>query len=272
MFISTKCFTVDQENQVKEIIVEEIGEDKKQFVGRCFGKFDIISEFTAASAKIASYKACNIQENASRILQQEDCIKEYRICPSLVLCNELIENEKKVRSSAKELPIRFYSLFVPISSPINLPMVLKEVKNNMRMFFTFSYFSFLLIISGDTFHEVFNDFMKFRVATNAFFLESSTYVTIDWDNKDIAGKRKIRANLLLKLNDGFGDIGDIKTNKFIKSKYMRFGSFDISLLVENETLFGMKKQILDLRRDKKKVIAHTSTSLLMEEENGTSRE
>jgi hypothetical protein len=150
--------------------------------------------------------------------------------------------------------------------------VLKEVKNNMRMFFTFSYFTFLLIISGDTFHEVFNDFTKFRVATNAFFLESSTYVTIDWDNKDIAGKRKVRANLLLKLKDGFGDIGDIEANKFIKSKYKRFGSFDISLLVENKTLFGMKKQILDLRLEKKNVISHTSTSLLVEEENGTNRE
>jgi hypothetical protein len=270
MFISTKCFAEGQEDQVKEIIDTELG-DKKQFVGRCFGKFDIITEFTAASAEVASYNACNIQKEASEVLRQKECKNDYPICSSLVLCNELIESEGVARSSPKELSIRFYSLFVPKDLPINLSRVLREVKkNNRRILVSFSYFTFLLIISGDTFHKVFDDFMEFRKVTKNFFLESSTYVAVDWENKDKPGEKNIKANLLLKLKDGFGEIDDIRLDKFIKSKYKRFGSFDISLLVEEETLFEMKSKILKLRKNKK--ISHTSASILMEEENGTNGE
>lgn len=75
MFTSTKCFARHQEDQVKAIIDGDLG-DKKQFVGRCFGKFDIITEFTAASAKVASYKACNIQEKVSLLMQQKESKKK----------------------------------------------------------------------------------------------------------------------------------------------------------------------------------------------------
>lgn len=186
------------------------------------------------------------------------------------MCNELIESEGIARNSPK-CPIRFYSLLVPKECSINLSGVLKEVKkNNMRMFVSFSYFTFLLIISGSTFYEVANDFLEFRKATKEFFSESSTYVAIDWDEADISVERKIKANVLLKLKDGFGDFHDRERDMFIKSKYKRFGSFDISLLVEEKSLFEMKKRILELRDIKK--ISHTSTSLLMEDENGTNRE
>lgn len=273
MFISTKCFSIKQENKIKEEIIDkELGRNS-QFVGRCFGKFDIIVEFEEGSAKVASYKACKMQEKASRMMQKEyKEIKEHPLCSSLVLCNEFIEPRKIERRSIKELPIRFYSLFVPKDLAINLEEVLAQVNESMRLFFSSSYFTFLLIIAGDTFYKVFDDFMNFRENTKDFFMESSTHVAIDWKNADKPfGDEKIEANVLVKLKDGFGSI-DIELDEFIKSKNKRFGSFDVSLLVEAETLFEMKKRILDLRAQYKKEIAHTSTSLLITEvKNGTSR-
>jgi len=266
MFISTKCFSIKQENRIKgEIIDKELGESR-QFVGRCFGKFDIIAEFRKKSAKVASYKACIIQERATEMIKEEyKDIEEHPICSSLVLCNEFIEPGKIERNTTKELPIRFYSLFVPKKLSINLEKVLKEVKDNMRLLFSSSYFTFLLIISGDNFYNVFDDFTIFREKTKDFFLESSTHVAIDWERKDKSfGEKKIEANILLKLKEGFGDIDNMKKDEFIKSKNKRFGSFDISLLVEDETLWEMKQKILNLRKNHEKRISHTSTSLLIE--------
>ena len=269
MFISTKCFRQDQEDRIKDIIKEEFGSSIK-FVGRCFGKFDMIAEFEEASAKVASYKACNIQERATEMIQEERKSKEHPICSSLVLCNEFLELGKTERSRSNELPIRFYSLFVPKNSTTNLEEVLAQVKENMRLLFSSSYFTFLLVIAGDTFYNVFDDFTKFRENTKEFFTESSTHVAIDWKNEDRPSEdRKIEANVLVKLKDGFGDIEGIKEDEFVKSKYKRFGSFDFSLLVEDETLWEMKRKILILRELYGKKIAHTSTSLLMERENET---
>lgn len=269
MFISTKCFRQDQEDRIKDIIKEELGSSIK-FVGRCFGKFDMIAEFEEASAKVASYKACNIQERATEMIQEERKSKEHPICSSLVLCNEFLELGKTERSRSNELPIRFYSLFVPKNSTTNLEEVLAQVKENMRLLFSSSYFTFLLVIAGDTFYNVFDDFTKFRENTKEFFTESSTHVAIDWKNEDRPSEdRKIEANVLVKLKDGFGDIEGIKEDEFVKSKYKRFGSFDFSLLVEDETLWEMKRKILILRELYGKKIAHTSTSLLMERENET---
>ena len=272
MFISTKCFRQDQEDRIKDIIKEEFGSSIK-FVGRCFGKFDMIAEFVEASAKVASYKACNIQERATEMIQEERKSKEHPICSSLVLCNEFLEPGKTERSLSNELPIRFYSLFVPKNSATHLEEVLAQVKENMRLLFSSSYFTFLLVIAGDNFYNVFDNFTKFRENTKVFFSESSAHVAINWKNGDKPSEdRKISANMLIKLKDGFGDIDDIKEDKFIKSKNRRFGSFDISLLAEAETLFDMKKRILDLRAQYKNEIAHTSTSLLITEvKNGTSR-
>jgi hypothetical protein len=270
MFISTKCFQRAQEDSINDIINEEL-RDSIQFVGRCFGKFDMIAEFEEASAKVASYKACNIQERATKMIQEERKSEEHPICSSLVLCNEFLEPGKTERSSIKEFPIRFYSLFVPKNSGINLEEVLAQVKENMRLLFSSSYFTFLLVIAGDTFYNVFDDFTEFRENTKVFFSESSTHVAIDWENEDKPSKdRKINANVLIKLKEGFGDIDDIKEDEFIKSKNKRFGSFDVSLLVEEGTLSEMKKEILELRAQYEKEIAHTSTSLLITEaKNGT---
>jgi hypothetical protein len=267
MFISTKGFRQDQENRIKDIIKEEFGSGIK-FVGRCFGKFDMIAEFEEASAKVASYKACNIQERATEMIQEERKSKEHPIGSSLVLCNEFLEPGKTERSRSNKLPIRFYSLFVPKNSATNLEEVLAQVKENMRLFFSSSYFTFLLVIAGNTFYNVFDDFTEFRENTKDFFSESSTHVAIDWKNEDKSYKdRKINANVLIKLKEGFGDIDDIKVDEFIKSINKRFGSFDISLLVAEGTLSEMKKKILKLRENRK--ISHTSTSLLMERENET---
>jgi len=263
MFISTKSFSKDEEDGVIKIMDEDLG-GSIQFVGMCFGKFDLIAEFCERSAKVASYKACNMQEKASKMLQEE-YEKENPICSSLVLCNEFIKTDERKKLNAKELPVRFYSLFVPKKVPTNLGKVLKEVKENMRLLFSSSYFSFLLIISGSSFYEVFDEFSKFRENTKDFFLESSTYVAIDWKKEDKpSGMKKIEANLFLRVKEGFGDIDDIEIDEFVKSKNKRFGSFDLSLLVEDETLWKMKQKILGLRKKYKDMISHTSTSLLIE--------
>jgi hypothetical protein len=277
MFVATKSFSEKQENKIKGIIDKELGKSI-QFVGRCFGKYDIIVEFREeSSAKVASYKACNMQEEASKMMW-EKTPKDYKIkdsiCSSLVLCREFIKTDGMKKSSIKGLPIRFYSLFVPKNIPINLDQILGEVKDNMGLFFSSSYFAFLLVISGNNFYNVFDDFSKFRESTKEFFLESSTYVAIDWKKEDIpSDKKKIEANVFLKLKDGFGNIEDIVRDDFIRSKYKRFGSFDFSLLVEDETLWEMKRKILKLRELYGKKIAHTTTSLLIEEvKNGADRQ
>jgi hypothetical protein len=270
MFIATKCPLIDQLDRVKdEIIKGELG-DSLQFVGKCFGKFDIIVEFREDSAKVASYKACTVQEKASQMVQEEFNLKDA-ICSSLVLCNEFKETKGKERSTSKDMPIRFYSLFIPKSTHFNLDKVLQEVKDNMRLLFSSSYFTFLLIISGNNFFNVFDDFTNFRENTVDFFYDSSTYVTIEWDKEDKPlGDRKIQANVLLKLEDGFGDIEDIKRGNFIKHKWKRFGSFDISLLIEADTLFEMKEKIYEVRSNEK--VSHTSTPLLVEVENETNED
>jgi len=193
MFIATKSFSEKQENKIKGRIDEELGKSI-QFVGRCFGKYDIIVEFREeSSAKIASYKACKMQEEASKMMW-EKMPKDYQIkdsiCSSLVLCREFIKTDGMKKSSIKGLPIKFYSLFVPKNTPINLDQILEEVKDNMGLFFSSSYFAFLLVISGNNFYDVFDDFSKFRESSKEFFLESSTYVAIDWEKEDIPSDKK----------------------------------------------------------------------------------
>lgn len=267
MFISTKCSTIDQLDRIKdEIIRKELGESL-QFVGKCFGKFDVIAEFREDSAKLASYKACIVQEKASGMIERDYQLQDP-FCSSLVLCNEFLEINGKKRSTRDDLPIRFYSIFIPKISDFNLSKALKEVKDNMRLLFSSSYFTFLLIISGDTFYDVFNDFKTFRENTKNSFAESSTYVTINWNSNikdNPSGDRKIQANVFLRLKKGFGDLEEIGCDDVIKCKYKRFGSFDLSLLLETETLSQMKEKIFELRDNDK--ISHTSTALLMEVEN-----
>ena len=78
MFIATKSFSEKQENRIKGIIDKELGKSI-QFVGKCFGKYDIIVEFREeSSAKVASYKACNMQEEASKMMW-EKMPKEYKM-------------------------------------------------------------------------------------------------------------------------------------------------------------------------------------------------
>ncbi len=279
MFISTKNLPEGLENKVKEVIEEELG-DKIQFVGRCFGRFDMVAEFDEKSAKVASHNVCEIQEKAADRLRRSGKAGRDPICSSLMLCNEFVaegaENENEGKSGCNPI-LKLYSFLYPRKTQVDLGKVLTElrkikeeltsIEGDANLFFSSSNYTFLLMISGNMFCKMFKQFTAFREETQDSFLESCSYVAIGWDKEDhqCEDGRLIKGYIFLKLSDGFGESG-IKENNIIKSVYKRFGWSDISLEVEAPTLYEMKRKILDLRKNYDKKIAYTSTLLLPERE------
>ena len=278
MFISTKSLSEGLENKVKEVIEEELG-DKMQFVGRCFGRFDMVAEFDEKSAKVASHKVCEIQEKAANKLRESGKeVGRDPICSSLMLCNEFVAEgaESRNEDTSSNPILKLYSFLYPRRAQVNLEdalIKLEKIREELtgiagdaNLFFSSSNYTFLLMISGNMFCKMFEQFMEFREETQDSFLESCSYVAIGWDKEDhqCEDGRSIRGYVFVKLKDGFGDSG-MKEEGIIKSVYKRFGWSDISLEVEAPTLHEMKRKILELRKNYGNVI-YTSTLLLPERE------
>ncbi|MCD6492561.1 MAG: hypothetical protein J7K36_01975 [Archaeoglobaceae archaeon] len=169
MFISTKNLSEELENKVKEAIERKV-ENKLRFVGRCFGRFDMVAEFDDRSAKVASRRVCKIQESAAKELENLHGLRDP-ICSSLMLCNEfLVDGEKSVDELDYIPPtLKLYSFLYPRKTQVNLEEVLTElekVKENLasieggaNLFFSSSNYAFLLTISGNMFCKMFEQFL-----------------------------------------------------------------------------------------------------------------
>ncbi len=280
MFISTKSLSESLENNILRVIDNEL-KGNLRFVGRCFGRFDMVAEFDEESAKVASYKVCKIQEKAAKELRKIKDVSKDPICSSLMLCNEVFDEDilSHEDTDSKYPALRLYSFLYPRKPKIDLVKILtqlidtrkslKSINGSASLFFSLSNYSFLLMISGNKFCKMFDEFMKFRAMTKDVFLESCTYVAIGIDKngemlKDLkCDNKKIKAYIFLKLKDGFGDI-NIQEGGIIKSIDKRFGWSDISLEVEAYTLYEIKRKILDLREKYRDQISNTSTLILPE--------
>jgi len=273
MFISTRNLPEDLENEVVKVITEKI-KDKLCFVGRCFGRFDIVAEFDEESAKVASYKACLIQEEAANKLKEK--AGENPVCSSLILCREFISRDKYVKDTGKVRPaLKLYVFLHPKRTRIDLEEILGEIKKvneelkktdgEASLFYSSSIYTFVLTLSGNALCQIFEQFKNFRENTIKYFSESCTYVAIglaeDGTLKDKECKKPVRAYVFVKLKKGFGDISI--DSEIIRSINKRFGWSDISVEVEAPTLYQLKKEILNWRI-KYGEIERTSTLLLPE--------
>lgn len=272
MFISTKNFTRSREDELKESILSDLG--SVVFIGRCFGRFDIVLEMIESSAKVASYKLSTAQERAAKFLKEKYGI-DNPLSSSLILCNEFI-GDKSTDESFENKPIRLYTFLRPNSLAVmgskdSLDYVYSQLEKNTRFFFSCSDYTFMLITTGNTFCDTYKDFIRFRENTQSYFLDSCTYAIINWDKEDerCDNGEPLIAQVYIKLKKGFGklELDGIEDNLQplgvrIKSISDRFGWSDTCIILEAPTLSALKKAILKIRKGDN--ILHTSTLLLPE--------
>jgi hypothetical protein len=274
MWISTKAVTDDDETFIMEFIEEELSKNKVKIVfkGNCFGRIDLILEFTHTSAKVASFIVCDLQEKLDKKLSEK--IEPNLICSSLTLCNKiLIDSEEDVIGG----PVRMYTFLRPTMENINFDKILKvmselakedkeDKKTRMELYWTTSSYAYLLVTSGKVFKDMFNKLIRFRDALKPYFSESSTHVGLSWHEQDTEGAKNINALTMVKLKSGSGSIELIedKEKKIWMVQYQRLGWSDLCLGIEKETLRAIKEAVLDLRKNHSEII-NTCTLLLPEE-------
>lgn len=266
MWISTKGILREHEEKISKIIEKKIGKNKIVFNGFCFGRFDLLVEFTEKSARVASNIVCELQE--------EIIAKKYPTCSSLSLCTKVYENDGKNRRLLKT-PIRTFTFLTPKNREVNLEDVLDIImelnqKNGpkLELFWTASSHVFLLTVNGNNFHEMFRKILEFREGTEDYFSESCTYVGLGWKGKEKGKEGPMKALTFVKLKSGYGDLKltqkDLSLGWRKEKMNKRLGGSDISLEISKPTLRGIKEAILSLRKnhEKRGDIAGTSTLLL----------
>ena len=270
MWISTKGLIKDEEKKVIQVITDNIVQEDLIFYGYCFGKFDLIVEFTDKSAKVASNRVCNLQEKISESLKKCKPQISDPICSSLTLGIKISNQDGVSRVSHRydKYPIRMYTFLKPISKYVNLSAILSNLNTGMDVFWNASSYSFLLTTNGKNFHDTFNKILQYRLSTEEIFSESCTYVGLHWDKVDEKCKREIDALVFVKLKKGFGELKLKDGEEEIWEVKKRLGWFDISLKYKKgaRTLKELKEAILTLRRNHTEDIEATSTILLPEEE------
>ena len=273
MWISSKGVTRDHEVEVVNTIRNKL-KNKLTFVGHCFGRYDLIVEFNADSAKVASNTVCDLQEELAkklRISLQKLAEKsrvsletEDPICSSLTLGNKLILSPNGGKAEGAH-PLKIYSFLKPKRSQINLEKTISYLDSTMEISWITSTYSFLFTMVGSNFYEIFKKFLDFRIKTQCYFQESCTYVGLDFDSDDAEMPSHIQAATFLKLSKGFGDFrlkNDEKDDWEPPKK--RMGWADICLTPKNKhSLRKLKDTIMKLREKHLGELATTSTLLML---------
>ncbi len=270
MWISTKGVLREDERKILEIANDSgyLKEKKTIFSGYCFGRFDLIIEFKDTSARVASNVLCELQDAIAA--------RGYPICSSLSLGAKVIGDDEKDDKLPKK-PIRIYTFLIPKVNGVPLKNsldILNKLDSEMKdseaeLYWTASSYSFLLTVSGDSFHNMFSKVSEFRDLTEDYFSDSCSYVGLEWEGEEnkVEGDT-IKALTFVKLSSGYGEL-ELKPedillgwNKRTMSK--RLGWSDISLEISKPTLREIKEAILDLRKNHKEEgdILSTSTLLL----------
>lgn len=261
MWISTKGAALDDEKEIVEVARKVLG-DEISFVGFCFGRFDLILEFSHESARVASYKVCKLQEGLDGVLKAKG--NHNSICSSLTICS-MIAGEPDF-----DKKLRVYSFLRPKDSELDLDaleeIVLKLSGENdslsIQLGWNTSMYSFLLVVGGDKFSEAFDVMQKFRGATKDYFSDSCTYVGVNWDSVLDEDDVEIHATSFVRTEDGFGWLELSEVDKKIwNPRSMRFGWSDICLFTRSKSLLEIKQRVLDIRKNYPS-IKNTSTLLL----------
>jgi hypothetical protein len=268
MWISTKGLTKAEEGKVIQVITDYIDQENLIFYGYCFGKFDLIVEFTDNSAKVASNRVCNLQEKISESLKKHRPQIRDPICSSLTLGIKITNKNKVSYRNRSKCPIRTYTFLKPINKYVNLNDILSNLNKDMEIFWNASSYSFLLTTNGENFHETFKKILQYRFSTEKIFSESCTYVGLSWEMSDNECKKKIDALVFVKLKRGFGELKLKNGEDEIWEVKKRLGWFDISLKYKKsaKTLKELKEAILDLRQNHMEDIESTSSILFPKEE------
>jgi len=263
MWISSKGVTRNDEAEVVKTIRKKL-ENELVFVGHCFGRYDLIVEFKADSAKVASNIVCDLQEKLAEKLRTRLGIADP-ICSSLTLGNKLIlsSNGEKARGAH---PLKMYSFLRPKKGKINLEEIISNLDSTMEVFWITSTYSFMLTTVGLNFYKIFNKFLDFRKKTQHHFQESCTYVGLDFDGEDTETSSPIQATTFLKLKKGFGEFrlrSNEKDDWYQPKK--RMGWADICLTPKNKhSLRELKNAVMKLRENHMGELNTTSTLLMLD--------
>lgn len=272
MWISTKGLSFEEEENVLKVI-ENYDDKNLTFKGHCFGRFDLIVEFSdEVSAKVASNKICELQERIVNELGEN--LGHASICSALTLGKRLLPiNEDYTPNSIENPPIIVYTFLKPKTEEINLWEVFQSIEElnkehketYLEIYWTASAYTFLLKVCGYQFNKIFSRIMEFREKTKNYFSESSTYVCIGWRaNNEKESETEIKASVFVKLKRGYGDLEldkekDKSFNSMIIEKRKRLGWSDLSYEVKTRKLIDLKEAILDLRKNHREEIINTST-------------
>ncbi len=266
MWISTEGLPIKEEAKIIDIINRKINADDIKFYGFCFGRFDLIFEFRAESARLASNVVCDLQDEIS---------ENHPACSSLSLCSEITkvgeENEGESNGS-----VRTYTFLTPKGRDLQLIDALNVIQeldsdddsSEMRLLWNASAYSFLLIVTGDSFNDIFIKIEKFREKTEHTFSESFTYIGLAWEGDEKVHEKEIKALTFIKLRSGHGDLELTKEDRASgwnpKNMDKRLGWSDISFEISGDKLRDIKEAILKLRQNhcERKDIVGTSTLIL----------
>ncbi|MGD2247506.1 MAG: hypothetical protein PVF58_03810 [Candidatus Methanofastidiosia archaeon] len=278
MWISTKNLSGKETLNIAGKIAGCSGDHQPIFLGCCFGKYDMIAEFSSESAKVISDHVCNVQE----IMMQNERGKN-RICSSLMLCNEIVDG--KLTPFRKDSVIKTYT-YLNFKSGINGDILRKilKIKNEidpscMRLFWNPSTYWLLLTTEGEILYEdVVPKIRLFRKKIGNVLVETSTFLAIRCREKDVLSDKGAKKTNIIDLTfiklknrkENGLDIPDGWDRSWFGKNFLnvyRPGWFDLVLKTEKHTLKEILFELFELK-NKNKTISQTSSLILYPEGDG----
>lgn len=246
------------------------------YVGACFGRYDLVLEFSAKNPRVASSYVWRLDQFVENELK-----REIDLCPSLTLCREILFEDEKSKENVNDFKIRAYVLF-RLKSGVStdyLVELLKCTKNitPSRLYWNSSSYEYILLLDGDAYVEIFDRLKYFRDKHREHLSETCTYFTVRWNFskgrlvKDNTNDEGIYALVFAKLTEdlkgefkgtsGCTPLFEDKSEKGIL-QFRRLGYLDECVGIFKPTLWEIKETIFEIRDIEENLIVSTSTVLL----------
>jgi hypothetical protein len=252
------------------------------YVGCNFGRYGIMVEFESKSPRVASYVAKKIE----RLTKGS---KSHTASASTLICRKaLFSTEHNSPSRGKDRgTIRAYTFLnlKTVHSKGSVDSFHKYIKDNsdLTLYWNSSAYSFLLVIEGDCFHDVFSRIIRLRKVLVPNLLSMSTFFVLKWnlEKQDFSRDTpktlnghviEIPAIVYVKLRSSQQStdakrlsLGSRSWQKMFSQsayQYRRPGWLDECLWLEADTVYDIMKALVDLRKRNAKLVAQTSTLLL----------
>jgi hypothetical protein len=254
----TLNFNRELEPIIDTIRGNENAEEDKDYYGFAFGKYDLVVDLPEESAKVASFKLCNLLNKLSQ---------QYETCGTFVIGREFYSIgpfEGKVRSYT------FLSVEPSEDRIEGIVDVLKtEQYKGISLWWNPSAFELVLTCDGDSYETVVKTVRRIRGDVSNFVIDGSTLTTLRAKEIDKEMTEECVAVTYLKLHElkpeklAIPDSGNkILWFERYCNPVERLGWFDCCLAIKFKSLKALHKAITDLRVLNLEKIRLSSTMLL----------